>query len=62
MDGVEALSYLRETNDEIFIILCDLNMPKMDGLELKGMIELTAELKIKAIPFIFHTNTGTQGK
>jgi CheY-like chemotaxis protein len=58
-DGAEALAYLKETEDEIFLILTDLNMPKMDGLELKRMIELTPELKVKAIPFFFHSNSAS---
>jgi CheY-like chemotaxis protein len=58
-DGLEAFRYLRETTEDIFIILCDLNMPKMDGLELKRLIEITPELKIKVIPFIFHSSTGS---
>ncbi|HEX8516693.1 MAG TPA: response regulator [Bacteroidia bacterium] len=59
MDGMEAFNYLKETKDEIFIILSDLNMPVMDGLELKRLVEITPELKIRAIPFIFHSNTGS---
>ncbi|MCW3075963.1 MAG: histidine kinase [Bacteroidetes bacterium] len=57
INGLEALNYLKETEDEIFMIVSDLNMPKMDGLELKRMIEITPELKIKAIPFVFHSST-----
>lgn len=59
MNGEEALSYLKKSGDETFIILSDMNMPVMDGLELKRMIEITPELKLKAIPFIFHSNTGS---
>src|SRR4051812_15102316 len=56
-DGLKAYEYLIKTKDEIFIILCDVDMPKMDGLELKRLIEMTPELKIKAIPFFFHSNS-----
>lgn len=59
MNGLEAYNYLKETKDEIFIILSDMNMPVMDGLELKRLVEITPELKIKAIPFIFHSNTSS---
>lgn len=59
MNGQEAYNYLKETKDEIFIILSDMNMPVMDGLELKRLVEITPELKIKAIPFIFHSNTSS---
>jgi CheY-like chemotaxis protein len=58
-NGTEALAYLKETKDEIFLILTDVNMPKMDGLELKRMVELIPELKAKAIPFFFHSNSAS---
>jgi CheY-like chemotaxis protein len=58
-DGHEALVFLRENNEEIFAIISDLNMPKMDGLELKRMIDLIPELKVKCIPFFFHSNSAT---
>jgi CheY-like chemotaxis protein len=57
MDGPEAIEYLKTTTDEIFLILADINMPKMDGLQMKRIIELTPEIKSKAIPFFFHTNS-----
>lgn len=56
MNGIEALQYLKETKDSLFAIISDLNMPKMAGLELKRMIEDIPELKIKAVPFFFHSN------
>jgi len=59
MDGEEGFRYLKKTKDSIFLILCDINMPKMDGLELKRMIDLTPEIKIKAIPFFFHSNSAS---
>lgn len=54
-DGEEAFHLLKNNKDDIFIIICDINMPKINGLELKRMIEGTPELKIKAIPFVFHS-------
>jgi len=57
MKGEEALLYLKDTTDDIFLILSDLNMPRMDGLKLKRMIDLPPDIKIKAIPFFFHSNT-----
>ncbi len=54
-DGDEAFEFLKENKAPIFIIICDINMPKINGLELKRLIEGTPELKLKAIPFIFHS-------
>jgi CheY-like chemotaxis protein len=59
-NGREALDFLRNTNEEIFMILSDLNMPVMNGIELKTAIENDKILKSKAIPFIFHSNTGNE--
>lgn len=51
-----ALDYLRDTSDEICFILADINMPQMNGLELKQQIESIPALKMKSIPFIYHSN------
>ena len=55
-NGEEAFSYLKDTEDKIFMILSEVTMPRMDGLELKRMIEMTPELKVKAIPFFYYTD------
>lgn len=52
-DGVQALEYLRSTSEQPFVIICDINMPKMNGLSLRGEIEKDESLKRKSIPFIF---------
>lgn len=62
-DGVEALSYIRDiaTNSSLFMILCDMNMPKMTGMELKHEIEKTAKMHNKSIPFIFLSTSKLEG-
>lgn len=57
-NGKEALEFMKSTNEDIFMILSDLNMPVMNGLEFKQNIESDPVLKAKAIPFMFHSNTG----
>jgi CheY-like chemotaxis protein len=57
-NGHEAESYLRTTADKPFLILCDINMPVMNGLELRAIIEGDPFLKEKSIPFIFLSTTG----
>jgi CheY-like chemotaxis protein len=56
MNGSDALDYLKHTKDHIFIIISDMNMPKMDGLELKKAIDSDPRLKRKAIPFVFQSS------
>jgi CheY-like chemotaxis protein len=55
-DGEEAYKLIQKHKDDLFLIICDMNMPKVNGLELKHLIENTPDLKLKAIPFIFHTS------
>ncbi|TDE10254.1 response regulator [Dyadobacter psychrotolerans] len=52
-NGLEALLYLETTQEQPFLILCDINMPVMNGLELRERIDANAYLKKKAIPFVF---------
>ncbi|WP_018611203.1 response regulator [Segetibacter koreensis] len=59
-DGNEALSYLRTTSDKPFIIFCDINMPVLNGIELRDKINNDENLKRKSIPFIFLTTTATK--
>jgi CheY-like chemotaxis protein len=57
-NGKEALDYLYTTTEHPFLILCDINMPVMDGLELYTIIDKDPVLKEKNIPFIYLTTTG----
>jgi CheY-like chemotaxis protein len=48
-----ALDHLNENADDIFLIISDMNMPKMSGMEFKRKIDQDSFLRQKAIPFIF---------
>jgi CheY-like chemotaxis protein len=52
-DGLKALEYLKTTEKKIFIILSDINMPVMNGLELRRNIQQDDALRKKSIPFVF---------
>lgn len=54
-NGLEALMFLETTQEQPFLIMCDINMPIMNGLELRDKIEKNQYLRKKAIPFIFLT-------
>jgi CheY-like chemotaxis protein len=54
-DCVEAMSYLNNGIQSPFIILCDVNLPKMSGIEFKQRIDADLNLRKKGIPFIFYT-------
>jgi CheY-like chemotaxis protein len=56
-DGEEALQYFKDTTDRPFLVICDINMPLMNGLELKKNIEASAVLSKKVKPFVYLTTT-----
>ena len=59
-DGEEALKYLIETKIKPFLILSDINMPKLNGFELRQKIHTNESLNMKCIPYLFFTTTSTQ--
>lgn len=60
--AVSALEYLRTTTDEPFIIFCDINMPQMNGIELRRVIDKDQALRKKSIPFIFFTTAASKAQ
>jgi CheY-like chemotaxis protein len=58
-NGEEALNYLKETEATPFIILSDINMPIMTGIELKMAVEKDPWLSLKAIPFVFISSSAS---
>ena len=65
-DGIEALEMLRGTNSRPrlprpFLILLDLNMPRMDGIEFLTEVRKDEELK-KSIVFIMTTSNADEDK
>lgn len=57
--GDEALEYLKNTKEEIFLIISDVNMPRMNGLDLKKNINKDHYLNEKNIPFVFLSTSST---
>ena len=51
--GQALIDYLNSCKERPFIILCDLYLPQMTGLELKEVINADEKLKRRTIPFIF---------
>lgn len=52
-----ALKYLKETKQQPFLIICDVNMPFQNGLDFKRDIDNHPELMKKCIPFIFYSTS-----
>lgn len=57
-DGVKALELLE--NETVDLIICDWEMPNMDGLEL--LIEIKKNEKLKDIPFLMLTSNTEKEK
>ena len=51
--GEEVLTYLQEEKRTPFLILCDVNIPKMDGFQLKAKLLQDTQMNYKSIPFVF---------
>lgn len=54
-EAESALNYLGTTAQSPFLIICEMDMPRMNGLELRQRIEADPALRQKSIPFIFMT-------
>lgn len=59
-NGQEALDYLENTNSIPFLILSDINMPKLDGFALRDKIHMDAELQRRCIPYLFFSTAISQ--
>ena len=57
LDGEKALEYVNKGNVFPFLILSDINMPKLSGLDLKKKIHTDAQLQYKCIPYLFFTTS-----
>lgn len=59
-NGKDALKYLKSDEIQPILILCDINMPEMDGLHLREEIFNDKKLRMKCIPFIFMSSDGSE--
>ena len=56
IDSEEALQFLTDTKIKPFLILSDINMPKLSGFELRQKIHTNDDLNLKCIPYLFFYN------
>lgn len=59
-DGEEALQYLTGSSVEPFIIFSDINLPKLDGMQLREKVHNNEDLRLKSIPYLFFTTSAEQ--
>jgi CheY-like chemotaxis protein len=55
-DSTQVVEYLRQPEIQPFIIISDINMPKLGGFELRNIILNEEILMDKDIPYIFISN------
>lgn len=61
-DGFQFLDFIRATNNRAFFMLCDVNMARINGLELKRLIYDDEQLRLKCVPFIFLSTSGASSE
>lgn len=59
-NGKDALNFFLNNDREIFLILCDINMPVMNGLELRQHMCSNETLRKQSVPFIFLSTAARQ--
>jgi CheY-like chemotaxis protein len=59
-DGHEALDFIEKTDVQPFLILSDINMPKINGFELRQEVLNNKKLNVKCIPYLFFTTGGNR--
>ncbi len=59
-DGLSAYEYLSASNTKPFMIISDINLPKLDGFKLREMIQTNEQLRLKCTPYLFFTTAVDQ--
>ena len=59
-DGEKALTYLDNSDVIPFLIISDINLPKLDGFALRDKIKMDAELQLRCIPYLFFSTSVNQ--
>ena len=59
-DGAAALDFLNKSDTLPFLILSDINLPKLDGFALRDKLKTDAALTLKCIPYLFFSTALNQ--
>lgn len=59
-DGQEALDHINRSEEAPFLILSDINLPKLDGFALREKLKTDSRLSNKCIPYLFFSTASNQ--
>jgi len=59
-DGISAYEYLESSKEQPFLIISDINLPKLNGIELREKVHNNEQLRLKYIPYLFFTTAADQ--
>jgi len=59
-DGAAALDFLNKSDTLPFLILSDINLPKLNGFALRDKLKTDAALALKCIPYLFFSTALNQ--
>lgn len=59
-DGHMALDHINSSHDLPFLILSDINMPKLNGFALRDKLKTDEKLSNKCIPYLFFSTAVNQ--
>lgn len=59
-NGIVAYDYLVKSNEQPFLIMSDINLPRLNGIELRQKIHNNEQLRLKCIPYLFFTTSNDQ--
>jgi len=58
-DGASVLAYLEAPYAEPFLILSDIDLPYMDGIDLNSQLSTDIEIRRTGVPYLYLTNRAT---
>lgn len=59
-DGDDAYDHIVASSDKPFLILSDINMPRLSGFALRDKLKTDEKLNHKCIPYLFFSTAGDQ--
>ncbi len=59
-DGQSTLEFLNGSDIQPFLILCDINMPRLNGFDLREKLKASRAMDLRCVPFLFFSTASNQ--